>query len=637
MRRLLLLIVPLFVLSGCPPVDEPAPEPGPFLAGSAEVRMPVPIGIGTVGNNGIFGAPSNPGPYADRYPATERLHGHPDFTAVALSRGEGFEVIIVRSDTIAMLQQIRDAVVVELEQRIGRNLDHALVIGATHTHSGPGRFVQGGMYDLIADYFVPSFYEGVVDAMADAVELALDDLGPAELAVGIAQAPDCHEDRRCEDLEEYTNDQMGLISVRKDGEITALLLNYAIHGTIIGIDDFTMSKDVSGGIEERVEALFDHPVHVAMINAWAADVAPTSPGLPPVDDGSAVPGGYDRMDEIGLYVADVVEVALPDLDYTSEPDLRARTYRFPMNRQAIGYDFSEFEYDYGAVYCETTNETCDELLSHPDLTDGCIPFNENSPAPDQTVVTVGSVGGTHFTTWAGEPGTRLAEELMDLMRDAGGSSNVLFFGYAQDYLGYALQEDDWWHGGYEASGAMWGPRQGDYMISVSAEAFEHWLTGSEEPTSFEDLGKPPAFDLSGGVVWAAEDAVEAGAIEVQPEPAYTGGEVVSFVLLGDDPLFGAPMATLQRLDGADYTDELSGGSPVTSDGYGYWVDLVPEPSYEDTMDPTPRRFRWVFNFPSRTRVRDLAGAGVGSYRFVVQVPRADGSVDTLATEPFSVE
>ena len=636
MRRMLLLIVPLFILSACPQPDPPAPEPGEFLAGSAEVRMPVPIGIGTVGNNGIFGAPDNPSPYADRYPATERLHGHADFTAVALSRGPGFELIIVRSDTIAMLQQIRDAVVAELQDRTGRDLDHALVIGATHTHSGPGRFVQGGMYNVIADYFVPEFYVGVVNAMADAVELALADLGPAEVGVGMALAPDCHSDRRCEDMEDYTNDQLGLISVRKDGEITALLLNYAIHGTILGIDDFTLSKDVSGGIEERVEALFDHPVHVALINSWAADVAPSSPGLPPVDDPSLLPGGYDRMDEIGLYLADIVQTALPDIVYTTEPDVRAHTYRYALNREAIGYDYSEFEYEYGAVYCETVNETCEEPLNHPDLTDGCIPFNEDSPAPDRTVVTVGTLAGTNFVTWAGEPGTRLAEELMDLMRDTGASNDVLFFGYAQDYIGYAIQEDDWWHGGYEASGAMWGPRQGDYMLSVAADAFEHWVTLSEEPPRFEEPGKPPAFSLVDGVVWAAEQAVDAGAIETQPEPTYVGSAVASFVVLGDDPLFGAPVASLHQQVGDDFEPLLSGGLPVASDGYAFWVDLAPEPSYDETLEPTPRRFRWVFNLPLRTRVRDLSAAG-GLYRFEVQVPRADGSVDTLTTDAFGFE
>ena len=145
--RNIALLVLVLALVGCPAES----ELGPLQAGTAQVRMPLPLGIGTMGYNGLFGTPSSPTPYADRYPGTIQMHGHPNFTAVALSRGVDAELIFLRSDTIAVVQQLRDAVVVELEARTGRNYAHALVVSATHTHSGPGRVIQGGLYDLIAD------------------------------------------------------------------------------------------------------------------------------------------------------------------------------------------------------------------------------------------------------------------------------------------------------------------------------------------------------------------------------------------------------------------------------------------------------------------------------------------------------
>ena len=83
-----------------------------------------------------------PSPFAELYPATERVHGHPDFRVMAISRGDGFEIIFVRADTVGVFQQLRQAVLKELEQRTGRNLDSVLVMGATHTHSGPGRVID---------------------------------------------------------------------------------------------------------------------------------------------------------------------------------------------------------------------------------------------------------------------------------------------------------------------------------------------------------------------------------------------------------------------------------------------------------------------------------------------------------------
>ncbi len=636
MRRLLVLLVTLSLgLIGCPGDEEP--QPGEFLAGSASVRMQVPLGIGVTGN-GFFGTPSNPGPYADRYPATERIHGHPDFVAVALSRGEGFEVVFLRTDMIAVIQQLRDAVIAEVEARTGRNYDHALVIGATHTHSGPGRFIQGGLFNLIADYFVPAHYEALVDAAADAVVAALDDLGPAEMGYTLASAAEAHDDRRCADLLDYTNDQLGIIAVRKDGEVTAAILNYAVHGTMIGLDEFTMSQDVSGAIEERVQQGFDHPVDVMMINAWAADVSPNTPALDAVEGASPMPDGYANMDAIGAYLSDAVQGALPDIAWTSEPDLRATTYRYPIDRQAIGYDWGEFEFEHGAVYC-SRDENCDELTDHPDLEDGCIPFPEDSPAPKTTVVTVGTIAGAHFTTWAGECGTLLAEETIDAMRTHDGVSDVLFFGYAQDYLGYALQEDDWWHGGYETSGAMWGPRQGEHMKAMTTAAFDHWM-GTSEELGWAQPPLPPAFDLSDGEVWEAEEALLAGTISAEPEAAVATDGVASFAIAGDDPLFGAPVARVQRQEGADFADVTTNdGRVVDSDGYGMWVDLQEDPRYEDTMEEgtvlrSARTFHWTFHLPITTRALRLEP---GTYRFVAEIPLSTGATVTQTSAEFVVE
>lgn len=633
MRRFLAPLAALCLLAACP---EPGPQPGPFVAGSATVRMSVPLGIGTAGY-GFAGAPSNPSPYADLYPGTDRIHGHPTFTALALSRGEGFELILVRSDMIAVVQQLRDAVVAELLQRTGRDLDDALVIGATHTHAGPGRFIQGGLFHLIADHFVPAFYTGLVSSMADAVEQAIADQSPAELGVAIAQAPGGHSDRRCEDGVERTNDALGLLAVRKEGRVTALVLNYAIHGTVLDTEDFTLGKDVAGAIEEHVARTFDHPVDVMMFNAWGGDVAPSAAGTPPEVPLSPLPGGYDAMDEIGLYVASAVQEAMPALAWSAEPPLQARSYRYPIGHESIGYDWGEFDYDWGAVYCDTPDATCDEVLVHPDLVDGCIPFPEDSPAPSQSVLTVGQVGPAHFTTWGGECGTELAEQAMAAMRGHDGVEQVLFLGYADDYLGYQLTYDDWWHGGYEASGGMWGPRQGEYMARVQGEAFAHWI-GDMEALPFEEPAPPPAFDLAGGVVWTWEDALDAGTVFAQPAASYPATGVATFAVRGSDPGLGAPVAVLQREVGAEWQDvDGDDGRSWDSDGQGFWVDLSVAPTYEETPGPVPRTFLWTFSMPLTTRGARFGEETLARFRFRAIVPLGGGDEAEVASEPFAIE
>ena len=47
------LVASSLLIGGC----TTEPELGPLQAGNATVRMPVPLGIGTMGYNGLFGTP----------------------------------------------------------------------------------------------------------------------------------------------------------------------------------------------------------------------------------------------------------------------------------------------------------------------------------------------------------------------------------------------------------------------------------------------------------------------------------------------------------------------------------------------------------------------------------------------------
>lgn len=628
--------------TGCKKDDDsddgdPVLEPGDLLVGSARVRMPVPVGIGTVGNGG-FDVQAEPSPFAEIYPATTRIHNHPDFRAVAVTRGEGFEVIFLRADTVGIFQQFRRAVVLELKERTGRDLDHALVIGATHTHSGPGRVIDaGGPFELIADRFHPEFYERMVDAMADAVEQALADAKPGRIAWARGRSNEAIKDRRCEDGgPDYVNGDLPILAVEQEGELKALVMSYAIHGTLLGIDELTLSQDVSGGIEQAVEDRFDSDVMVQMHNAWAADVAPGDPAVP-TQVGAVVPGGYDRMESVGQAVADAVEVALTDLAWETEPEIRLETHRVPIDREHIGYDADVFEkYEYGGVYCGASYEAdCDAATTNMDLDDQCIPFNELYPAPNQTEITVGQVGQQHLVTFPGEPGTVLAERIISELQTYSGVEQVMFIGYGQDYLGYSITEEDWWQGGYESSGALWGPRQGDYLAGEVVASFGETFGFVKEVDEPAPIG---AFSGEGFVPYSGPSPADSGAVVVDVLPSYAGADAeVELIVGGDDPWWGAPIAWLETAGGAAVT--RPNGTPVHSDGQAFWVDLAVDPPYEaNETGVASRAFHWSFHLPL---VHTVSGASPnlppGDYRIRVELPNEDGTPTEVVSGTFTWE
>lgn len=591
--------------------------------------MPVPVGIGTVGYLGIT-VNAEPSPFARLYPATTRVHGHPSFRAVAISRGRGREVVFLRADMIGVFQQFRRAIVLEAEERLGRPIDDALIIGGTHTHSGPGRVLDGGgVFNLIADAFFPEFYERMVDAAASAVVEAFEDLKPARVGHVMASSATGHSDRRCEDGQDHTNDALPLIAIERDGKIDALVFSYAVHSTALGIEALTLSRDVAGAIEEHVENRFDHPVLAVYFNSWGADMSPGSPDVP-VETGAAQPNGYERMSKVGHAVADAIEESVPAIVWEDDPEVLAGVHRVPLNREAIGYAQGEFPFEYGGVFCGGTADTdCDPLTTEMDLDKRCIPFPPDHPVPPQTEISAGRVGSLTFVTFPGEPGTLLAEELLDDLQQRFDESEVMFLGYAQDYTGYSIQPDDWIQGGYEASGGLWGPRQGQYLADSAEAVFERVLVNGNmhDPNAPAPL---PPFNVEGYTPYVPAAGEQVGTIATDVSASYGPTEIITFTVRGNDPWLGAPTATLIGEDGQPIP--TASGQSIESNGYGFWIDLLPQPKYSEQRNAPSRTFLWTFSMPAAQTVPgllpDLKG---GTYRLRVSIPTAAGSTEVVSS------
>ncbi|MFM2160964.1 MAG: hypothetical protein RLZZ383_476 [Pseudomonadota bacterium] len=624
-------------LAGCDKGQDmaPPPEPGVLVAGIAEARLPAPVGIGTAGF-GPFGAPSSQSPFSEIYPGTKKIQGHPGVKVVALSRGDGFEAIFVRLDAVGVFAQLRGAIVDEVSARLGRDMDDALIIGATHTHSGPGRVLntgtdQSSFFDFIVDKFFPEFYERFVDTIADTIVAAIDDARPAKLGTAVGLCEDAHNDRRCEDGEDYTRGDLPLLAVERDGRVDAVVMAYAIHGTVMGIDDLHLSQDVSGAIETAVADAFDHPVMAVMFNSWGADMAPADPEVPTRAAGVR-DEGYERMWHAASAVSSAVQEAWPALSWTETPDIRLSTHRVPINRELLGYTDDQFPYPYGGVYCGNDAGSCEEPGYQEGLDQVCVPFAEAFPAPTQADVTVGRVGAFSLVTFPGEPGTHLAESIMDAMRASDPAmQDALFLGYTQDYLGYSLLEEDWWYGGYEASGALWGPKQGAWLAAQVADRYGAFVGAN---AAAEEPSRLTPFPYSVAVPYTVDPAQDVGTVvtEVAAEVAADG--VVTFALHGGDPWLGAPLARVVDASGAPVA--RPGGRAFTSDQQDWDVALEVSPAYTSSDAPgTTRTFVWTFRLSPRSPLPggvDLTG---GPWTIEVTVPTEAGE-QVVRSAPFTV-
>jgi hypothetical protein len=318
-----------------------------------------------------------------------------------------------------------------------------------------------------------------------------------------------------------------------------------------------------------------------------------------------------------------VATALLDVTWEDEPELWTRTLRSAIDREHIGYGDEEFPYEYGAVYC-TAEGDCDPSTREEGLDQSCLSFSEEYPAPNQTMFTVGQVGPLRLITFPGEPGTLLAEQVIDGI-GAWIDAPVMFVGYGQDYLGYSILEEDWWQGGYEASGALWGPRQGAYLADEAVAAMGEAL-GELEPVERPEPIAP--FGEGSYDPYVPATPLDRGTVVAQTTAA-TATDLIQVTVAGDDPWLGTPVATLQQADGTPVL--RADGTPLTSDHPVFRVELEVDPPW--SAESASHAFRWTFELPAQHPVPGAMPTLAGDYR--LEVRTADGEL--LATSaPFTV-
>lgn len=149
-----------------------------------------------------------------------------------------------------------------------------ILIGATHTHSGPDAYAfPNEKGETFADL---NYLDWCTKQIADAVNEAVKNLEPASLKIAVGEAKgkiaynyyaDQLYDPRCGVIQAISN------SGKNKGKVVATLVNYAIHPEVIGSGRGILSPDLCGPLYERVEsqtggiALFMNGAQGGMVTA----------------------------------------------------------------------------------------------------------------------------------------------------------------------------------------------------------------------------------------------------------------------------------------------------------------------------------------------------------------------------------
>ncbi len=248
MRRAPVLLLVL-LLAGCRalcPPDQALPDAvgvasasaapvGSLEAGAAVVDVTPPLGTGLAG----FGLTRD----------AESVHDPITARALALRRGSLTAVIVV-VDVVGLHHTALERLRARLA---GRVPPEAVLLSATHTHSGPDTLGMWGLPPIISgidDDVLATVEEGI----ARAATTALERLAPVTLRVARAQAPEegISRNKRQPDLVDRTITTLAFDRT-DDGRPQATLVHFACHPEGLGSRNEALSADFPWALRDEVE------------------------------------------------------------------------------------------------------------------------------------------------------------------------------------------------------------------------------------------------------------------------------------------------------------------------------------------------------------------------------------------------
>lgn len=521
---------------------EPVPQgtPGQIHAGVGVVPLDYPVGVELAG----FGAREGPyGPYAVALGGSDRFFEAQDVRVIALSTDTD-TLLLVRLPLCWSSDLVLARAAYKLQQMTGVNYRDHIVSSATHSHSQVARYwtivPETGFGIFGHGQFSTEIFERITDSVAAALLEAVNDMEPARVGYALEDGFDpqsrIHSDRRNEN-DDYKDDRVMVLRVDDaQGRPKGALMRLALHGTHMELPWVT--GDAPGAVElvatEKLSAEYGREVPVMFFNGDAGDVSPRG------DDGVDVPWG--KMQAVGHRMWPVFQRLFDGITTDPGPSLELNVRRVPVSYGHIGYDRAASEFRsvpngnpliYGAFKCVNNGIPPNE----PGYEDGryaCAIDLESfrgAPVPEFMKATLGAfrLGDLVVATLPGEPVSRLGRELTDQIHDDAAAAGhpeyqVIDFGYSQDHHLYLVPDEDWRHGGYEASQNIWGPKFARYITSQARALADELFTPEREvvdtgiKASFYDflmddtVAPTPTMGLPGGVIESPRGAVPRGAL-----------------------------------------------------------------------------------------------------------------------------
>jgi hypothetical protein len=401
--------------------------PGCVSAGAARVELGVPAGTPLAGY----------GDRARRLPVPDLLGRHPHAFWFRPSEGVRDPVVaralVLDGGGRRLTWLTADLVAVDraFTARVTRALAEAglapgaVMVSASHTHSGPGAFMESGVLGFVAmDRYHPEVRDALVASLVEAARRADAARMPARVASAAIRGPDLTVGRLKRPVDK---DVVVVKVVAESGAPIAAVWNYAIHGTTLAAVNLRLSGDVMGAAGRELERALGVPA--LYVNGAVADVSPSR-------------HGEIESDAAGRELAAAARAAWDAAEPAAPATLALATERVTLP----------------SPYLSLRNCSASWIPGWLRAPLGAI-------LPVDAEVIAARLGDVAWVSMPGE----LQSELGQAVKGAGRPAipRVFVAGLSNDYLGYFLTPTDYRRTTYVACATLYGPHAGQRLAEAA--------------------------------------------------------------------------------------------------------------------------------------------------------------------------
>jgi neutral ceramidase len=322
-----------------------------------------------------------------------------------------------------------------------------VIVGATHTHSGPAVLSQGYLGNVAPEYRIQ-----LVHNLAEAVAIADQNLEPVELWVGESSCPEVGKNRRKPGGS--TDPQVLTARFESRAGVKALIVNYACHPVVLGPDNLEISADYPFYLRQALESVYSG-AQIIFINGACGDIN-TGHSAHSSVDGTAIQSRrtFAEAKRLGEILGKQVLIAAANA--IKQTELALKINRQVLNLaleaipSAIQYKFLTASWERRVQELEAGQSSYGEVQTARMMSKWAAEMEKlklegKLAAVLPVEIAAFTIGDLEWATFPGE----FFHELGRQLKTARSPRKVFILGYSNGSLGYVANALAYDEGGYE--------------------------------------------------------------------------------------------------------------------------------------------------------------------------------------------